>query len=132
MRGRAWHGNVRELRNAIERAQVVARAGVILPEHLPAPQSPLLTQAWASKEAGTLNLADATAQRAKELLNDPRSAGSVYQQLLREIEGPLLSSAMQHFDEECAPAARALGLHRTTLKKKLEEHELSQRRSGSP
>ncbi len=34
---RPWHGNVRELRNAIEHALVLARGGVIAVEHLPAP-----------------------------------------------------------------------------------------------
>jgi len=34
---RQWHGNVRELRNALEHAVIVARGGTILPEHLPLP-----------------------------------------------------------------------------------------------
>ena len=38
---RDWCGNVRELRNAIEHAAVLARTGVILPEHLPDPQPSL-------------------------------------------------------------------------------------------
>ena len=33
--GYAWPGNVRELENVIQRAMVMASAGVILPEHLP-------------------------------------------------------------------------------------------------
>ena len=32
----AWLGNVRELRNALEHAVIVARDGPLLPEHLPA------------------------------------------------------------------------------------------------
>ena len=32
-----WHGNVRELRNAIEHAVVLARGSTIAPEHLPPP-----------------------------------------------------------------------------------------------
>src|SRR5262249_61086451 len=33
--GHEWPGNVRELENVIQRAMVMATAGVILPEHLP-------------------------------------------------------------------------------------------------
>jgi DNA-binding NtrC family response regulator len=36
-----WRGNVRELRNAIERAVLLARDGVITPDHLPTPRPPL-------------------------------------------------------------------------------------------
>src|SRR5262245_47481031 len=42
---RDWHGNVRELRNAIEHALILAQGGVILPEHLPPPMPPLVSTA---------------------------------------------------------------------------------------
>jgi two-component system nitrogen regulation response regulator GlnG len=35
IRNRVWHGNVRELRNAIEHASVVSRGGSIEPRHFP-------------------------------------------------------------------------------------------------
>ena len=115
---------MRELRNAVEHASVVARTGVILPEHLPAEQT-----SWEPEETtSTVNnrhLAAASNQRANELLDDPAAEGMVYETLLKEVEAPLLSCAMQRFDNECAPAARALGLHRTTLKKKLQQHNIS-------
>jgi two-component system nitrogen regulation response regulator GlnG len=122
LRRRMWYGNVRELRNAIEHALVVARAGVILPEHLPPPQAALAPTAHAT-DGGPL-LSAASGRRAKELLADPAAAGTVYDRFLQEVEGPLLQSAMKQFHNEYAPAARALGLHRTTLKKKLEQHGL--------
>ena len=34
---RSWWGNVRELRNAVEHAAILARGGRLLPEHLPPP-----------------------------------------------------------------------------------------------
>ncbi len=53
---RKWHGNVRELRNAVEHALLVARGGVIQPEHLPAPAWPPARRRagcrWSSKSAG--------------------------------------------------------------------------------
>lgn len=124
MKQRHWHGNVRELRNAVEHASVVARTGLILPEHLPPEQL-----AWDATEEATENsctdLATASNQRANELLDDPKAVGMVYETLLKEAEAPLLSKAMERFDNECAPAARVLGLHRTTLKKKLKQHKIA-------
>ena len=40
LEGRQWYGNVRELRNAVEHAMILARGGAILPEHLPPPTPP--------------------------------------------------------------------------------------------
>ena len=37
---RPWYGNVRELRNAVEHAMILARGGAIVPEHLPPPMPP--------------------------------------------------------------------------------------------
>ena len=130
LRDRAWHGNVRELRNAIEHAAVVARAGVVGPEHLPA----ALPQLGAATPETRIEqrLADAASARAKQLLRDPDSLGAVYDRILQEVETPLLSDAMRHFDNECAPAARALGLHRTTLKKKLSRIQELQSETDQP
>ena len=38
------------------------------------------------------------------------------------VESPLLDVALQKHKGQVATAARSLGLHRTTLRKKLEEH----------
>jgi len=119
MQKRHWYGNVRELRNAIEHASVLVRTSHILPEHLPAEQPDFEPDGLI-----TLTLVAASNQRANELLDNPNALGAVYETFLKEAEAPLLSSAMQRFSNECAPAARALGLHRTTLKKKLKQHKL--------
>ncbi len=128
LKQRPWHGNVRELRNAIEHACVVAREGAVLPRHLPEPQ-PCFDMA-ADFGARQPQLTEASSLRATELLNDPTAFGTVYNRFLDEVERPLLDHAMKHFDNECAPAARALGMHRTTLKKKLEQHKLSAHDNG--
>lgn len=117
---RPWYGNVRELRNAIEHAVVLARSGVISPEHLPAsqprfePVSPHCLSPLAALE-------ECATRRTKELLDDPASDGAVYEQFLREVERPLLESTLERFGNEYAPAARALGVHRTTLKRKVKQ-----------
>ena len=52
-----------------------------------------------------------------------RSAGAedLYDRLLKLVEPPLLQAAMEHYGGQCLAAARRLGLHRTTLRKKLDE-----------
>ena len=45
----------------------------------------------------------------------------LYERLLRLVEPPLLKAAMQHAGGQCLAASRHLGLHRTTLRKKLDE-----------
>ncbi len=120
---RPWHGNVRELRAAIEHALVVAPTGTILPAHFPPPQPAISTTA-PSAEA---SLDELIRRRASLLLGDPSIAGHVYEQLLEEVERPLFACTMHHYDHEVAPAARALGLHRTTLKKKLDRYAIEER-----
>ena len=134
---RDWFGNVRELRNAIEHAMILARGGVIASEHLPPPMP--------SGEKGTGGVCGAAvpAARAGETpapqvppeeaiaalvrqwaelqLQDPVGAEDLYDRFLKFVEPPLLQAAMEHCGGQCLAAARRLGLHRTTLRKKLDE-----------
>ena len=117
LRRRDWFGNVRELRNAIEHAMILARGGIIVREHLPPPVLPgglghagqeeaiaMLIRAWAQAQLG----------RHEEIQD-------LYERFLRLVEPPLLRAAMQHAGGQCLAASRRLGLHRTTLRKKLDE-----------
>jgi DNA-binding protein Fis len=42
------------------------------------------------------------------------------------VEPPLLAAVMDSCGKRFAPAARVLGLHRTTLKKKLTQYEIEE------
>lgn len=123
---RLWYGNVRELRSAIEHALVIARHGIVMPEHLPAP----LPKLWqASPEAAPVppgDLRNAVSQMARQLLADPEMSGALYDRFLQQVEPPLLAAVMNRCGQRCAPAARVLGLHRTTLKKKLTQYEIAE------
>jgi len=129
LESRPWHGNVRELRHAIEHACVLARSGVILPDHLP-PAWPRLPQGDAESQRGG-SLGQMVSQLADRLLHDPASAGQVYDRFLEEVEPPLLAAAMGASGERCAVAARALGLHRTTLRRKLDQYGVDEREFGA-
>jgi two-component system nitrogen regulation response regulator GlnG len=123
---RPWYGNVRELRAAIEHALVVARHGAVMPEHLPPALPNLWQQAPAASGSAPNDFAGAVSQIARELLADPATAGAVYDRFLQQVEPPLLATVMSKCGQRCAPAARVLGLHRTTLKKKLDQYEIEE------
>jgi two-component system nitrogen regulation response regulator GlnG len=120
---RPWLGNVRELRNAIEHAMILARGGIIAPEHLPPPLGERVGERGAigsglifQEEA----IASLVRQWAERQLRDP-AGEDLYDRLLKWVERPLLQTAMEHCGGQCLAAARRLGLHRTTLRKKLDE-----------
>lgn len=112
-----WYGNVRELRNAIEHAMILAPGGRIGPEHLPPPTPPSVTPDAAPDEI----LAALLRQWAAQQLQEGGDAGDLYERLVKLVEPPVLRTVLQHYHGQCAAAARRLGLHRTTLRKKLDD-----------
>jgi two-component system nitrogen regulation response regulator GlnG len=122
LRQRRWSGNVRELRNAMEHAVIVSRGGRILPEHLPAP----LTAPWLDSADSDSHIdgrvIEIIRQWAESRFPEDLSEGRLYEELLRLVEPPLLRTAMQRHQGQCNTAARSLGLHRTTLRKKLDDY----------
>ena len=129
---RPWHGNVRELRNAIEHGLILARGGAILPEHLPPPLPPLTVdrpaEAAASPPASAVSPEDELRRRiaawAQERLRGGNASG-LYDEFLSLVEPPFLEAALKRHHGQCATAARVLGIHRTTLKKKLDDYGIA-------
>jgi two-component system nitrogen regulation response regulator GlnG len=121
LQDRPWKGNIRELRNAIERAAVVARGATIRPEHLPPPMKALTPRStaeaiqvhlatWAEAESATLGTDD-----AETLL---------YARFLALAEPPVLQAALKRCQGNRAAAATMLGIHRATLRQKLRKYEI--------
>jgi two-component system nitrogen regulation response regulator GlnG len=119
---RPWSGNVRELRNAIERAAIVARGADIRVEHLPSParldslstgigKADLRSQiiAWIEAEMRDLSLSSAT---------EP----TLYDRVLALVEPPLLESVLRQNQGNRALAAQQIGIHRATLRQKLRKY----------
>lgn len=119
---RPWYGNVRELRNAIEHAALRARGGTILPEDLPAPVSQSFLGLEEAQAGSDAELHVLLKQWAEQQLSDPEAAAGIYEKLLTLVEPPVMEVALEKFHGQCAPAARCLGLHRTTLSKKLKQY----------
>ena len=115
---RPWHGNVRELRNALEHAIILARNGIVLPEHLPAPTPPG-TDPGQTREAMLASMIRDWV--CSELEKSPQ-ASDLYQRLLEIVEPPLLQSVLQRNRGQFLAAARELGMHRVTLKRKVNQY----------
>jgi two-component system nitrogen regulation response regulator GlnG len=113
-----WPGNVRELRHAVEMAALMARGGRIEPTHLP--------ESVHAPEALGEPPAEGLARLARKLLADALAAerGAGFEALMAQFERPLLAAALEHFDGNQSAVAKALGMHRATLRNKLRSHGL--------
>jgi two-component system nitrogen regulation response regulator GlnG len=63
-------------------------------------------------------------QWADARLKGPQETADLYEQLLSIVEPALLEQALQQSGGQYSQAARKLGLHRTTLRKKLEQYKM--------
>jgi transcriptional regulator with PAS, ATPase and Fis domain len=98
----AWPGNVREVKNVIERALILEEGGAILPEHLP----------------------DALKPGARALDLEPGlslPAGGIQ---LEELEKDLIRQALSRTHGNKTRAAELLGLTRDTLRYRVEKYAL--------
>jgi two-component system nitrogen regulation response regulator GlnG len=127
LRTRDWHGNVRELRNAIEHALVLARDGIVLKEHLPPPLPSLheLSNAAEIQVDADNHLRSMIREWTNRQPVSSESSGQLYDAFLALVEPPFLESVLTRQQSECSAAARALGIHRTTLKKKLDQYGIA-------
>jgi two-component system nitrogen regulation response regulator GlnG len=110
-----WLGNVRELRNALEHAAIVARGGPLLPEHFPT---------FAVGPGATTPAEQLAAAVRQWLAERMKAAGAeapaeLYADLLRGIEPPLFDEVMRRVQGNRWVAAKWLGLNRATVRKKL-------------
>jgi len=122
LRRRPWFGNVRELRNVIEHALIVARGGAVLPEHLSPPVDAELIPGAGDGSVSVERLKELLYDWSRQALRDPTRSSQAYEELLHIVEPPLLRAAMEKHDSNCAAAARELGMHRVTLRKKLDQY----------
>jgi len=122
LQGRPWYGNVRELRNAVEHAMILARDSLLAPEHLPPPTPPALgANAGPEEQLGAL-----VRQWAERQCQASPDTTDLYDRLMRLVEPPLLQAVLREHHGQCSAAARRLGLHRTTLRKKLDDFGIGQ------
>src|SRR5256886_792990 len=98
LRNHAWVGNVRELRNVIERAVIVATDDVLRAEHLP------------------------EEFRGEEATLPDRPEGALL--TLAEVEARHITRVLTHTNGQIGAAPEILGIHRNTLTRKMKEYGL--------
>lgn len=115
-----WFGNVRELRNALEHAAIVARGGPLLPEHLPASSGIRTSDPREQLGAAVLHWLE---DRIRAAGTQPPA--NLYDDMLRCVEPPLLEEVLRRLQGNRLLAAQWLGLNRATVRKKLMEYGLA-------
>ena len=95
---------------------------MIAVEHLPAAMLPATAGAPAKDESLEEALAALIRSWTEaQLAADGENLADLHERFLRLVEPSLLATVMQHSGGQCVSAARRLGLHRTTLRKRLDE-----------
>jgi two-component system nitrogen regulation response regulator GlnG len=115
LRAQPWFGNVRELRNALEHAAILAREGALLSEHFP--QLALDPTAQTPAQQLSANVRQWLADKLRAAGNEPPQL--LYEELLRIIEPALLEDVIRRLKGNRWVAAQWLGLNRATVRKKL-------------
>jgi two-component system response regulator AtoC len=98
LRNHPWVGNVRELRNVVERAVIVATDDTLRAEHLP------------------------EELRGEEVALAERPQGTLL--TLAELEARHIARVLAHTSGQIGAAAEILGIHRNTLTRKMKEYGL--------
>ncbi len=103
LRQHPWPGNVRQLRNAAERAVVMSDGDVLLPQHLPAD---ILHPPRPASANGTPAAPDAPLVT------------------LEEMEKRMIRRALRETGKNVTLAAERLGIHRNTLRRKITDYQI--------
>lgn len=114
---RPWAGNVRELRNAIEHAAIVARGRSIRPEHLPSP----VAGASTPRSPVGHEIHEQVTQWARQAATGSDDT-PLYERFLAVVEAPLLRVVLAQCGGNRAAAAEKLGIHRATLRERLRKY----------
>jgi len=114
-----WPGNVRELENIMRRLAVLSRDEVIGAGEL----GSVLGMPSATAPAGAPDLDTAVRARLDRIAReDPRALddGTLYERIIAEVERPLIEAMLARHGGNQLRAARAMGINRNTLRKRLD------------
>jgi DNA-binding NtrC family response regulator len=143
--GYAWPGNIRELRNAIERAVLLAGEGHLTCEHFavekmsatvstPLSQAPSMPTGATAAARGGFDFGRTDTMVPPPQSPDTRPLGDRLRQQVREAERQHILDALTRCGGNQTRAAKELGISRRTLISRLEEYNiprpLKDRRAG--
>ena len=108
---RTWPGNVRDVKQCLDEAAVLAPGGVIGVDQIVAPSSEETT--GINSHPGSLAV----------IINRSLHAhpGTAWQQVMDHVEGQLFRSALAQTEGNQLRAAEVLGINRITLKKRMDQ-----------
>ncbi len=119
-----WRGNVRELRNFVQRLVVLSPDEVIA-DDLVKEQLNLFSEKRGGEELEAVEGLSASVEkhliRYFELHGNLLPPNGLYNRILKEIEYPLISLALNAAKGNQLKAAKLLGINRNTLRKKVSE-----------
>lgn len=124
----SWPGNIRELENVLKRGMVIASSGAILPEHLPdylvkgASPAAEPTEVWEKSLEQSLRDYLAT--------SDWEKSGDLYDHVIQTMEKKLFEILLEKYSGKQVAAAKALGINRNTLKRKIDAMNIPSKKRG--
>ncbi len=110
---RAWPGNLRQLRHAVEHGALLARGSAITANHLPPDDEPI------PSDRPLEELSSAVKAWTQRQIASGEARGQIYQAFLSAAEPALFDVVLESTRGNRAAASDRLGLHRATLRKKL-------------
>ena len=118
-----WPGNVRELKNAIDHAVILARGKTIMPEHLP---SHILQSLRGEDPRQGQTLEELIRQHTHRALDKAEGVeeGNAYAEIAADVEKVIIETTLKRVAGNQVKASKLLGIHRTTLRKKIEDYGL--------
>jgi len=113
-----WPGNLEELEKVLALAVSRATDSVLLPDDLP-----FVSASRSAGELRDVSLEEVVAAKLAPLVDtiDDLPGGELYRLILSKMERPLFQLVLEKLGGNQVKAARALGIHRNTLRKKLRE-----------
>ncbi|MBX7106389.1 MAG: sigma 54-interacting transcriptional regulator, partial [Gemmataceae bacterium] len=113
-----WPGNVRQLRNAVQRAAILARGRALQPEHF--------DDSARGAEPLDGDLAGSVLRWLRARLAAEPAATNLANELLQAVEPALFHEVMRRARGNRSTAAEWLGLDRATVRKKLQAYGLEE------
>jgi len=120
LRSRPWYGNVRELRNAVEHAAVVARGRPLAVSDFPPPQPGRCGSPGSTETSLRAAVGEWASEAIGRLESDP--SADLHSRFLKAAEPALLRVVLEHTGGNRAKASELLGIHRATLRERMREY----------
>ena len=130
----AWPGNVRQLRNLCRQLLMTEPELLIKSDAVSGllRTQPLAVTGEASPDSGIMrDVVRESIERYFDLHNPDLPAPGLYRRVLREVELPLISTALEAAGGNQVRCAALLGMNRNTLRKKLVELDITPKRRRS-